>query len=133
MPVRRRRGRCLLWVITFGWVGGRGGFLGLGLGRRGGGVGAVGWARRPRAGTSFGGWAERLASHAHEARCIGELSFWTGMLSEPSLLLVDGSLDPARDVMGAAGGLTLTLPVTVTEALLKRVARAFHAGINDVL
>src|SRR5262249_56784862 len=67
------------------------------------------------------------------ARRIGELSFWTGMLSEPSLLLVDGSLDPARDVMGTAGGLTLTLPVTVTQALLKRVAGAFHAGINDVL
>src|SRR5215475_485940 len=92
-----------------------------------------GVAALPARGTSFRGWAQRLASHAHEARCIGELSFWTGMLSEPSLLLVDGSLDPARDVMGAAGGLTLTLPVTVTEALLKRVARAFHAGINDVL
>jgi len=65
--------------------------------------------------------------------CIGELSFWTGMLSEPSLLLVDGWLDPARDVMGTAGGLTLTLPAAVTEALLKRVAGAFHAGINHAL
>jgi len=87
----------------------------------------------PARGTSFRGWAQRLASHAHDARCIGELSFWTGMLSEPSLLLVDGWLDPARDVMGTAGGLTLTLPAAVTEALLKRVAGAFHAGVNHAL
>src|SRR5262249_32587020 len=92
-----------------------------------------GVAALPARGTSFRGWAQRLASHAHEARRIGELSFWTGMLSEPSLLLVHGSRGPARDVMGTAGGLTLTLPVTVTQALLKRVAGAFHAGINDVL
>src|SRR6184192_2425632 len=84
-------------------------------------------------GSSFRRWAQQLVSHAHEARCIGELSFWTGILSEPSLLLVDGSLDPARDVMGTAGELTLTLPAAVTEALLKRVPGAFHAGINHVL
>src|SRR5437764_1272238 len=84
-------------------------------------------------GSSFRRWAQQLVSYAHEARCIGELSFWTGILSEPSLLLVDGSLDPARDVMGTAGELTLTLPAAVTEALLKRVPGAFHAGINHVL
>src|SRR5436305_13386408 len=35
--------------------------------------------------------------------------------------------------MGTAGELTLTLPAAVTEALLKRVPGAFHAGINHVL
>ena len=63
----------------------------------------------------------------------GELPFWRGMLSEPSLSLVDGALDPARDVAGTAGHLTLTLPAAVTEALLTRVPAAFHGGINDVL
>jgi len=55
------------------------------------------------------------------------------MLSAPSLLLVEGTLDPARDVMGTAGRLTLTLPAAVTEGLLRRVAGAFHAGIQHVL
>jgi hypothetical protein len=55
------------------------------------------------------------------------------MLSAPSALLVEGSLDPARDVMGTAGRLTLTLPAAVTEGLLRRVAGAFHAGIQPVL
>ena len=53
--------------------------------------------------------------------------------SEPSLLLVEDRLDPARDTLGAAGHLTLTLPSAVTEALLTRVPAAFHGGIDDVL
>ena len=55
------------------------------------------------------------------------------MLSKRSLLLVDGSLDAGRDVMGTAGRLTLTLPAALTEGLLRRVPAAFHAGINHVL
>ena len=35
--------------------------------------------------------------------------------------------------MGTAGRLTLTLPAAVTEGLLRRVAGAFHAGIQHVL
>src|SRR5919109_788704 len=84
-------------------------------------------------GTSFRRWAQRLASRAQTASCVEELSFWTGMLSQPSLLLVDGSLDAGRDVMGTAGRLTLRLPAALTEGLLRRVAAAFHAGINHVL
>src|SRR5205807_10254421 len=55
------------------------------------------------------------------------------MLSAPSLSLVDGTLDAARDVSGTAGRLTLTLPAAVAEALLTRVPAAFHGGVNDVL
>src|SRR5262245_63505825 len=55
------------------------------------------------------------------------------MLSEPSLSLVDGSLEPARDTLGTAGRLTLTLPVALTQALLTRVPAAFHCGIHHVL
>ena len=55
------------------------------------------------------------------------------MLEKPAVSLVAGSLDPARDVTGTAGHLTLTLPSGLTEALLTRVPAAFHGGINDVL
>src|SRR5262249_56316896 len=71
-----------------------------------------GVAGLPARGTSFRGWAQQLASHAQEARCIGELSFWTGMLSEPSLLLVDGSLDPARDVVCTSCAASLPLALS---------------------
>src|SRR5258706_15319183 len=58
----------------------------------------------PARGTSFRGWAQRLASNAHDARCIGGLLVWAWMRREPALLLVDGWLDPARGGVGTAGG-----------------------------
>ncbi len=89
-------------------------------------------ALAPR-GTSFRGWARRLALQGQDAGRLAELSFWTGMLGEPSLSLLDGALDARRDVGGTAGHLTLTLPAAITGALLTRVPAAFHGGINDVL
>ena len=89
-------------------------------------------APAPR-GTSFRGWAQRLASHARDGGCVEELAFWRGMLGSPSLSLVEGALDPSRDINGTAGRLTLTLPAALTGALLTRVPAAFHGGINDVL
>ena len=56
-------------------------------------------ALAPR-GTSLRRWAHRLAEEAREAGRVGELSFWRGMLSAPTLSVVEGRLDPARDVIG---------------------------------
>src|SRR4051812_49741913 len=84
-------------------------------------------------GTSYRGWAQRLASHARGGGRVEELAFWSGMLGAPSLSLVEGALDPKRDISGTAGRLTLTLPAALTGALLTRVPAAFHGGINDVL
>ena len=64
---------------------------------------------------------------------VAELGHWRGVLTLPSLRLVEGALDGSRDVLGTAGHLRLTLPGSVTGALLTRVAAAFHCGINDVL
>ena len=89
-------------------------------------------ALAPR-GTSLRRWAHWLAEQALDVRRVEELSFWRAMLSAPSVSLVDGSLDPARDVVGTAGQLTLTLPASVTAPLLTRVSAAFHGGINEVL
>jgi non-ribosomal peptide synthase protein (TIGR01720 family) len=87
----------------------------------------------PPRGTSFRRWAQRLAAHAQEPTRVEELPFWTGMLSAPSLPLLEGALDPGRDTNGTAGQFTLTLPTAITGALLTRVPAAFHGGINDVL
>ena len=84
-------------------------------------------------GTSFRGWAHRLAEETKAARRLAELGFWTSMLQGPSLSLVEGVLDPARDSAGSAGQLMLTLPTALTGALLTRVPSVFHASINDVL
>src|SRR5262245_16849947 len=44
----------------------------------------------PARGTSFRRWSQRLASRARGAACVGELSFWTGLLSECSVSVVEG-------------------------------------------
>src|SRR5580704_17568111 len=87
----------------------------------------------PPRSTSFRGWAHRLAAQAQDERRVGELSLWRGMLSGPSVSLVEGSPDGVRDVAGTAGHLTLRLASAVTEELLTRVPAAFQGGINDVL
>src|SRR5262249_24803610 len=84
-------------------------------------------------GTSFRRWAQWLAAPGQDAAGVGELSVLTGVLSERALSLVGGSLDPARDTIGTAGRLTLTLPAAVTQGLLTRVPAAFHCGIQHVL
>ena len=84
-------------------------------------------------GTSFRRWAHWLAEEARNATRVAELPFWLDMLSTPTASLMDGPLDPVRDVAGKAGHLTMTLPADVTGALLTRVPAAFHGGINDVL
>ena len=84
-------------------------------------------------GTSLRRWADRLSGHARSAAVAAELPFWRGVLEQPSLRLSPGGLDPARDVLGTAGRLRLSLPSAVTGALLTRVAAAFHGGINEVL
>ena len=87
----------------------------------------------PPPGTSLRRWSQRLSAEAQDARRVRELSFWSGMLSAPSVSLLDGALDPARDILGSAGQLTLTLPSEVTAAVLTRAPTAFHGGVNDVL
>src|SRR6201997_78543 len=84
-------------------------------------------------GTSFRRWSQWLELRAQDAACVGELSFWSGMLSERSLSLVDGALDAARDTIGTAGRLTLTPPAAGSQAVLTRVPAAFHCGIQHVL
>ena len=87
----------------------------------------------PTRGTSLRGWAQRLVDHAQDPGLVEELASWTGMLSEPSLSLVDGALDPTRDTAGTAQYLTLTLPAAITGPLLTTVPATFHGRINDVL
>src|ERR1700738_4754334 len=84
-------------------------------------------------GTSLRYWAQRLVAEAQDPERVAELSFWSGMLSAPAVSLVEGALDRGRDISASEGRLTLSLPASVTGALLTRTGAVFHAGINDVL
>ena len=89
-------------------------------------------ALAPR-GTSLRRWAHWLLEEASTASRLEELPFWRGMADTSSTPLMDGTLDRLRDVAGAAGHVTLTLPAEVTGPLLTQVPAAFHGSTNDVL
>src|SRR5262249_61895908 len=78
--------------------------------------------------TSVRRWAHWLAAEAREARRLGELSFWRGMLSAPSVALVEGCLDRARDVAGGGGAAAPAAPGAGGGAGVARVPLAVCSG-----
>ncbi|WP_329462495.1 non-ribosomal peptide synthetase [Streptomyces sp. NBC_01431] len=97
---------------------------------------AVSQGRTPQlqpVGSSLRTWSRRLAESATSPEREAELPYWTEVLASPAQPLGSRPLDPAVDVLGTAGRLTLRLPVEVTRTLLTTVPAAFHAEVNDVL
>ena len=88
-------------------------------------------------GTSMRRWSQRLAAEAQAERRLGEVAFWSAMLSRPSLSLYDGMLDPGRDVAGTAGRKRprhlvrhIAQPVRRPAHLLHRRRRQ-HVGLGE--
>jgi len=83
--------------------------------------------------TSFRQWARLLAANASSAARAAELPRWMSMLEYADPLLAQRQLDPARDTYRHAASLSLSLPASVTAALLTRVPAFFRGHVNDVL
>ncbi|WP_443333996.1 non-ribosomal peptide synthase/polyketide synthase [Streptomyces sp. MNU103] len=79
-------------------------------------------------GTSFADWAR-----AFTALPAGHAEYWRDLLTADDPLIGDRRLDPARDLRGDAGRLTLRVPADVTGAVLGTLPAAFHTGPDDVL
>src|SRR4029078_11057420 len=119
MPVRSARGGCGFASTIWRSMGGRGGSWWRTCVRRCGGVRAGrGWlslvaawqavaaeqaVALPPRGTPFRLWAQRLAEHARDERVAAELSYWSGAMGQPSLLLVQERLEPGADTDGIGG------------------------------
>jgi amino acid adenylation domain-containing protein/non-ribosomal peptide synthase protein (TIGR01720 family) len=82
--------------------------------------------------TSFARWAERLQEHAQSPAVLEESPYW--------LRARKANLDPlpvdfaaGENIAASARGLSVSLDVEQTEALLKEVPEVYHTQINDVL
>ncbi|MEV4434132.1 amino acid adenylation domain-containing protein [Streptomyces sp. NPDC049585] len=84
-------------------------------------------------GTSFRRWSQELVKEAVSERRTAELDLWRSVLDTDDPLLAERRTDPARDVVGVARQLSLTLPAEVTEALLGKVPALFHAGPDEAM
>ncbi|GAA1607134.1 hypothetical protein GCM10009679_08710 [Saccharothrix algeriensis] len=79
--------------------------------------------------TSLRTWAAKLTEAAAER--TAELAYWREVVTDaPSAW---GELDPARDVGGTAGDVTVRLAGDGVETLLTRLPTLFHGGVNDIL
>ncbi|WP_285413012.1 condensation domain-containing protein, partial [Variovorax sp. efr-133-TYG-130] len=78
-------------------------------------------------------WALRLNTEALSPRRLTELPLWRSIVDAADPLLSHRALDPTRDTVVTARRLTLSLPTTLTSALLTQVPALFHGRINDVL
>ncbi|OKI59783.1 peptide synthetase [Streptomyces sp. CB00072] len=85
------------------------------------------------AGTSLRGWARELEREALSERRTGELELWRSVLRTPDPRLTERPLDSARDVVGVARQLTMSLPAGVTDELLGRVPARFNAGPDEAM
>ncbi|MEU1130281.1 non-ribosomal peptide synthase/polyketide synthase [Streptomyces sp. NPDC005900] len=84
-------------------------------------------------GTSLRRWSQRLTEEAARPARATEAAWWQGVLRRADPVLGTRALDPAKDTYATARHLAMTLPVSVTEAVLTRVPAAFNAEVNDVL
>ncbi|BCB77235.1 hypothetical protein Pflav_036450 [Phytohabitans flavus] len=96
---------------------------------------AAAWRDGPAAlapvGTPFARWATRLAERAADPDRAAELPLWTEILDGGGSF--GPAVDRARDAVGTARSVTLTLPAEVAAPLLGPVPAALGASVNDVL
>ncbi|MEU9198213.1 non-ribosomal peptide synthase/polyketide synthase [Streptomyces hundungensis] len=79
-------------------------------------------------GTSLAAW-----SRAFTALPADDTAYWRELLTADDPLIGGRRLDPARDLRGDAGRLTVRVPADVTRAVLGTLPAAYHAGPDDVL
>ncbi|MFF0745873.1 non-ribosomal peptide synthase/polyketide synthase [Streptomyces sp. NPDC004111] len=82
----------------------------------------------PPVGTSLARWAQDLTALPTE-----DAGHWRDLLADGDPLLGSRPLDPALDLRGDAGRLTLRLPADVSAAVLSALPAAFRATPDDVL
>jgi amino acid adenylation domain-containing protein/non-ribosomal peptide synthase protein (TIGR01720 family) len=84
-------------------------------------------------GSSLRRWALQLEAEASRATRVAELPLWTSIVGAADPLLSERALDRSRDTAATSRRLSLSLPSTLTSALLTQVPALFHGRINDVL
>ena len=80
--------------------------------------------------TSFARWSAALTEYAGTAEVRETADQWRRILTVPALLPAP---QRGRDTYATAGRLSVELDAETTNALLKEVPAAYHAGVQDVL
>uniref|UniRef100_UPI002456CA53 non-ribosomal peptide synthase/polyketide synthase n=1 Tax=Nocardia wallacei TaxID=480035 RepID=UPI002456CA53 len=85
----------------------------------------------PANGTSMRRWAHALVEQATERTT--ELPFWQEVSATPDPLLGSRAFDPAVDTNATVESVRVSVPASVTDAVLTAIPGLYHGGVNDGL
>ncbi|MQY29692.1 non-ribosomal peptide synthetase [Nocardia aurantia] len=84
-------------------------------------------------GTSLRRWAHALVDAAAEPARVAELPFWQQVSQTPDPVLGSRAFDPAVDTFATLDRIQVTLPASVTDAVLTAIPGLYRGGVNDGL
>ncbi|MEU0873663.1 amino acid adenylation domain-containing protein [Nocardia brasiliensis] len=87
----------------------------------------------PANGTSMRRWAHSLVEAAAAPARVAELPFWQQVTNTPDPLLGTRAFDPRVDTFATVERVEVTLPATVTDAVLTAIPGLYRGGVNDGL
>ncbi len=83
--------------------------------------------------TSFRAWARALSAQADGEQRLAELAPWKRMIQHREPALTAWPVDPERDRESTVRWVSATVSPETTDALVRLVPTAFHAGPHEVL
>nr|WP_306304988.1 non-ribosomal peptide synthetase [Nocardia concava] len=87
----------------------------------------------PETGTSMRRWAHALVEESRSEARVAELPFWQRVTETPDPLLGSRAFDPKVDTFDTVERVEVSVPASVTEAVLTSVPGLYRGGVNDGL
>ncbi|WP_196223735.1 non-ribosomal peptide synthetase, partial [Nocardia seriolae] len=87
----------------------------------------------PETGTSLRRWAHALVEESRNEARVAELPFWQRVTETPDPLLGSRAFDPKVDTFATVERIEVSVPASVTEAVLTAVPGLYRGGVNDGL
>ncbi|WP_460728391.1 amino acid adenylation domain-containing protein, partial [Nocardia heshunensis] len=87
----------------------------------------------PETGTSLRRWAHALVEESRNPERVAEMPFWQRVTETPDPLLGSRAFDPKVDTFSTLERIEVSVPASVTEAVLTAVPGLYRGGVNDGL
>ncbi|MFE3261856.1 amino acid adenylation domain-containing protein [Nocardia sp. NPDC059229] len=87
----------------------------------------------PETGTSMRRWAHALVEESRNEARIAELPFWQRVTETADPLVGSRAFDPKVDTFSTLERIEVSVPASVTDAVLTAVPGLFRGGVNDGL
>ncbi|MFE3700627.1 amino acid adenylation domain-containing protein, partial [Nocardia tengchongensis] len=87
----------------------------------------------PETGTSLRRWAHALVEESRSEQRVAELPFWQRVTETPDPQLGSRAFDPKVDTFDTVERIEVSVPASVTDAVLTAIPGLYRGGVNDGL